>query len=289
MKVALLQLLPGRTADESARIGAEACARAKSLGADIALFPEMWSCGYTVPDDPARLAALALPPDGAFVRRFGELAAGLDLAILITFLEQSPEGPRNSAALFDRRGRHLFTYAKVHTCDFEAERHLARGDGFHVADLETPGGTVRAGCMICYDREFPESARILMLKGAELILVPNACHLDLNRQAQLRARAFENMLAVATCNYPRGLLTCNGRSSLFDGVARLPGGTVWRDTCALEAGAGEGICLAEFDLDALRAYRAREYHADTYRRPALYGLLAQDVREAPFLRDDYRA
>ena len=39
--------------------------------------------------------------------------------------------------------------------------------------------------MICYDREFPESARILMLQGAELILVPNACGLDLNRLAQI--------------------------------------------------------------------------------------------------------
>ncbi len=52
--------------------------------------------------------------------------------------------------------------------------------------------------MICFDREFPESARILMLKGAELILVPNACPMEINRLSQLRGRAFENMIAVAT-------------------------------------------------------------------------------------------
>lgn len=39
-----------------------------------------------------------------------------------------------------------------------------------------------------------------MLQGAELILVPNACPMEINRLAQLRARAYENMLAVATCN-----------------------------------------------------------------------------------------
>ena len=76
--------------------------------------------------------------------------------------------------------------------------------------------------MICYDREFPESARVLMLKGAELILVPNACPMEINRLSQLRGRAFENMLAVATCNYPASVPDCNGGSSAFDGVAYLP-------------------------------------------------------------------
>ena len=42
-------------------------------------------------------------------------------------------------------------------------------------------GEVKVGAMICYDREFPESARIMMLKGAELILVPNACPMEINR------------------------------------------------------------------------------------------------------------
>ena len=77
--------------------------------------------------------------------------------------------------MFDRRGRCTLTYAKVHTCDFEAERNLTPGDDFYVAELDTREGPVAIGAMICYDREFPESARILMLKGAESILVPNAC------------------------------------------------------------------------------------------------------------------
>lgn len=55
--------------------------------------------------------------------------------------------------------------------------------------------------MICYDREFPESARVLMLKGAELILVPNACPIDPARFHQLAARAYENMTGVAMANY----------------------------------------------------------------------------------------
>lgn len=195
MKIALLQILPGNTLADQQRIGFSACEKVKALGADIALFPEMWSSGYNINGQ-------AIPLDSEFIRSFGSLAQGLDMAICVTYLEKHTSGRRNSAVLFDRHGALKFNYAKVHTCDFEEERHLVPGDRFYVADLDTPSGTVKTGCMICYDREFPESARILMLKGAELILVPNACTMEINRLAQLRTRAFENMVGIATCNYP---------------------------------------------------------------------------------------
>ena len=62
LTLALLQLLPGDTRDESLRIGLEACRRAKSLGADLALFPEMWSCGYRLTDDPEKTPPWRFPP-----------------------------------------------------------------------------------------------------------------------------------------------------------------------------------------------------------------------------------
>ena len=134
--------------------------------------------------------------------------------------------------------------------------------------------------MICYDREFPETARILMLHGAELILVPNACPMEQNRLAQLRGRAYENMLAVATCNYPAGepprAPDCNGHSTLFDGVAFYGGFPGSRDTCVLEADGEEGVFIGELDLCMLRAYRARENQAETFRRPALYRELSAE-------------
>ena len=55
--------------------------------------------------------------------------------------------------------------------------------------------------MICFDREFPESARILMLKGAEIILTPNACEMEDNRICQFKTRAYENMVGVVLANY----------------------------------------------------------------------------------------
>ncbi len=50
--------------------------------------------------------------------------------------------------------------------------------------------------MICFDRDFPESARILMLKGAEIILVPNACLKTNIRLEQLKVRAYENVVSL---------------------------------------------------------------------------------------------
>ncbi len=61
--------------------------------------------------------------------------------------------------------------------------------------------SLHVGAMICHDREQPESARILMLQGAELILIPNACFFDSIRLAELQVRAFVNALVTAMANY----------------------------------------------------------------------------------------
>ena len=288
MKVALLQLLPGGSLEENLRIGVEACRRAKKMGADIALFPEMWSVGYQIPEDVDTLREMAVTADGDFISAFGALARELDMAVGITFLESWEPLPRNTLRLFDRFGKPVLTYAKVHTCDFGEECRLTPGDDFFVAELDTVQGTVKVGAMICYDREFPESARILMLQGAEIILVPNACPMELNRLSQLRARAFENMAGIATVNYPAGQPDCNGHSSAFDGVAYTPDCPESRDTCILEAGEEPGIYLAEFPMEMIRAYRSREVHGDAYRRPWKYGLLVREEKSAPFLRADFR-
>jgi predicted amidohydrolase len=123
------------------------------------------------------------------------------MAIAITYLERWPEAPRNTVLLIDRFGRPVLKYAKVHTCDFSVEALLTPGTDFPVCTLDTESGTVHVGAMICYDREFPESARILMLNGAEIILVPNACDMNEIRLRQLSVRAFENMVGVAMANY----------------------------------------------------------------------------------------
>jgi predicted amidohydrolase len=290
--VALLQIAAaGADPDANLATGERACRDAAALGADIALFPEMWSTGYEWSGAGGDvLAAQAVDRDGRFVNRFRELAAELGMAIAITFLESRPGGPRNTVTLIDRRGRDVLTYAKVHTCDFDAERVLTRGDGFATADLDTAAGPVRVGAMICFDVLFPESARVLMLQGAEIVLVPNASANDANHLVALRARAHENMVGVALANYPEP--EHGGRSAAFDAVAYTfepdpdPGRPV--DPTLVMAGGDEGIHLAHFDLDRMRAFRTVETQGDAYRRPGAYGLLLTARAAPPFVRPDAR-
>jgi predicted amidohydrolase len=285
--VALLQISAfGTDQLKNQAKGIQYCRQAAQLGADIALFPEMWNIGYT-PYDPDQPGAhqewlnLAIDRQSEFVTTFQTLAAQLDMAIALTYLENRSGLLHNVVSLIDRHGDILFTYAKVHTCDFDPmEAVIESGDEFYVSTLDTANGEVEVGAMICFDREFPESARLLMLKGAELILTPNACELEINRLSQYRARSFENMVALAMANYPHPQF--NGNSIAFDGIAFDQDGS--RDMLVEQGEDQEDILLAEFDLDQLRDYRQHEVWGNAFRKPAKYqALLSQEINP-PFIR-----
>jgi N-carbamoylputrescine amidase len=289
IKVALLQMT-GCGTDRAASLakGEIFCRRARAMGADVALFPEMWSVGMTFLDpkqegERERWQAQAINRDDPFITHFRNLARELQMAIALTYLEQWDGAPRNSVSLIDRHGEIVLTYAKVHTCEFDIETAVTPGAGFPVCTLETEQGYVKIGFMICFDREFPESARMLMLQGAELILTPNACTLDNHRLMQFRTRAYENMVGVAMTNYaaPQN----NGHSAAFDAVA-YSADEASRDTLIVEAGESEDIYLAAFDMDSIRAYRQREVWGNAFRRPRLYSLMTASEVEQPFVRPD---
>lgn len=292
LTIALLQMAScGNDQEENLRKGTDFCRQARAMGADIALFPEMWNVGYTFftedsPEARRQWAEPAVSEDDPFVLHFRALAQELDMAIALTYLQRWQPAPRNVVSMIDRRGSVVMTYAKVHTCDFDRESACTPGDEFKVCTLNTAQGDVKIGAMICYDREFPESARVLMLKGAEIILTPNACTLDENRLAQFRARAFENMVAVAMSNYapPQN----NGPSIAFDGIAfgEIDGPS--RDMKLIEAGEEEGVYLARFNLERLRAYRASEAWGNAFRKPRAYSTILSEKVEAPFIRPEAR-
>jgi predicted amidohydrolase len=276
LRVALLQLVSaGRDREANRAKGIASCRGAAELGAEIALFPELWSIGYA-PFDAAQPAdrdawrALAVARNDAFIAEHAALARELSMAIGVTYLEAWPGKPRNAFVLFDRRGEAVLHYAKTHLCPWgPPDTGCTPGDAFPVAKLDTRAGPVQVGAMICFDREFPEAARVLALRGAELILVPNASDLgeraagigDL-RLAQFRARAFESLAAVAMANYAAP--QHDGHSVAFhpDGAA-----------IAL-ADEGEQIVLADVDLERVRSFREAEAGRVTARRPDLYGAIS---------------
>jgi N-carbamoylputrescine amidase len=245
ISVALLQMAPHGNDQHANLLKADkVCRKAARLGADIALMPEMWNTGYaglegTDPKDRRAWQDQAVPRDGEWVGHFRMLAAELTMAIGVTYLETWPQAPRNTISLVDSRGEIVLTYAKVHTCDFSnAESATTPGDAWPVHTLTTARGQVAVGTMICYDREFPESARCLMLGGAELIMTPNACVLDEIKISQFRCRAVENAVAVAMTNYPAPVN--NGNSVAFgaDGAMLAQSGET--ETCVSAAARRSG-------------------------------------------------
>jgi len=261
--IALLQLIPEVTTADNLKMGLQACKRAQQMGADLALFPEMWRTGYNV-DEMQMHNAINHHDD--FIKQFCKKAQELSMAIAITYLGKGVSKPTNNVAIIDARGNIILDYAKVHICSFEGgpEVTLEPGNEFKVAQLTFAAGALNIGAMICFDREFPESARTLMLKGAEIIITPNACQMHNNpvlgnvRLAQYRTRAFENMIGVALANYPAPY--ADGHSCAFDTDGKQ----------IVIADEEEGIYLAQFDLDKIRAWQKKEVWGDTYRRPELY-------------------
>ena len=278
--VALLQI-EGFGLDQVRNIkkGVEKCREAKSRGADLAVFPELWNIGGAqCPLDPAGQQAwlnCAINRKGTFFKSFGALAKELNLNIAISYLEAHQPKPRNSTSILNEDGDVVLNYSKVFICDFGKELgnlrpnpqeigcdvHCCPGESFDVCLLKSAEDEVCVGAMICSDREFPEAATQLMLKGAELVVVPNACSWDEIRSSGLKTRAFDNMVGIAMANYPR---PGAGNSQAFTCVA-------WRDGKPLEtmlgkAGVQEEILLVSFDLQEIRRFRAEEAWRLEHRR-----------------------
>lgn len=293
MKIALVQKRavpnhPKRNLELAVRyIGEASC-----LGADLVLFPEMWSNGYAPPfdgafDDPTDPAfekerkewlENAVAIESGYVTAVKDAAAKYKIGVCATFLSKTEDKFQNTAIVIDRSGKILLNYAKVHTCDFSLEKLLQHGSEFQVCDFEG----VQIGVMICYDREFPESARVLMLKGAEIILVPNACDMNPLRLNQLSTRAFENMVGVAMANYPgKGW----GGSCAFSPVVFDENGNCLDNVIIKADDVLEEILIAEFDMDRMRAYRERETWGNAYRKPEAYTDLVRFEVKKPFIRD----
>lgn len=305
MKIALLQISSYEFDQEKNKLkGEHFCRIAKERNVDLILFPEMWNIGYTPydesvweyqfdpqnlnPDLKSKINAWykhAIDIDSEFIQHFQNLAQELHLAIAITFLQKGNQKPYNSIAIIDRYGKIILNYSKVHTCDFSLEALCETGKDFFVAQLEMAEEKVNIGAMICFDREFPESARILMLKGAEIILVPNSCNIDEHRTAQLKTRAYENMVGIAMTNYPAP--KCNGRSQAYSPVAyNANEQTV--NNLLVYGDENENIYIAEFNLQDIRAYREREVWGNSYRKPSAYEILLSKDIEYPFKRKNVR-
>lgn len=271
--IAVVQQKFDRSPAENMEKGLFAMERAKKMGADLALFPECFITGYHLPISMEE----ALDREDPLIQTLCRKAASLEMGLVATAFTKGHRRPRNTAFLIDKTGQILMEYSKVHTCDFSLEACLESGEAFCVCDFHG----VKLGLMICYDREYPESARVLMLKGAEIILVPNDCGSMRHRLAALSTRAYENMTGVVMANPPGENA---GRSCAFSPIIWDEAGRDQDNAIFIADERSEDIYLADFDLKALRLYRSKEMMGNTFRKVYAYKDLLDPAVRPPFIR-----
>jgi predicted amidohydrolase len=221
---------PGRsTPDANRTFYAEKIAAAGRLGVDLLCLGE----GITVVSTGQDYASVAEHVPGPTSRVLGEAARKARMYVVAGIYERDGPLIYNTALLIDREGKIAGKYRKTHLPDTEAKGGLMPGTEYPV--FKTDFGIV--GIQICYDNFFPEVARSLALRGAEIILLP--IWGDLRGQEYAwdivaRARAIDNSVYLVASIYS------NRRSLIIN-----PDGHILADT-----GRDEGLVTADIDLNA---------------------------------------
>ncbi|HTL53356.1 MAG TPA: carbon-nitrogen hydrolase family protein [Planctomycetota bacterium] len=263
IKIAGLQIATVKGDKEANIARAEALARkAAAEGAQLLVTPEVFVSGFV-----GGLAeeALAETIPGPTTDRFAKLARELGVHLVIGLSERHPDGGiANALAVLSDCGELLGVLRKVHINKFELGQGWRNGEGFPVVDIVTATGRCKTGAMICYDAELPESARLLILQGADLILSPcaNRCTTRDISRCTIRVRALESEAPILVVNHAEPALS--GHSMFIDHEGNI----------TQELRGGEGVLITEIDFDKLAAVRADGYYGLHHRRPQLYGLLA---------------
>ena len=247
---------------------------ASKNGADILLLPECFVTGYELPIPYEK----SISCDDEVIMKICQVAKEHNIGVVLTSFTKGKTQPQNTAFVIDKSGKILMKYSKVHTCDFADEKDVEAGTEFKVCDFDG----IKIGIMICYDREYPESARMLMLKGAEIILVPNDCGSMKPRLQALSTRAYENMVGIAMANANGDNAGC---SCAYSPICWDKNGICLDNTIVLADDVSEGLYYADFDMDAIRDYRRREMMGNTFRKVAAYKELLDATILEPFIRD----
>lgn len=278
MRIGLLQMdVKPDQPEKNRRIAARLVQEAAAQGCDVAVLPETWNTGFF---PRARLEELAEKDGGESRAMLAELAARYQMNLvggsLVTCRDRGraeeadqPKTPPlcepafyNTAYVFDRQGRQLAQYDKIHGFSLAGENRVFQ-PGQTLCTFRLDG--VLAGLILCYDLRFGELARSLALQGIELLFVP--AQWPFPRQEHWRilnqARAIENQLYVACvngCGAYSGSVSC-GSSMLVDPLGRV----------ICQAGTQEQVVWGEADFSQVSQIR-EQIPVFRDRRPEIYRL-----------------
>lgn len=241
----------------TARRFAQAAQRA---ACDVLVLPEIFDMGY----DLARVAADSPRTEPPPIPELQEIARAHGLHVIAGVADTHDGAVYNAIALVDPDGGVTAKYYKTHlvtAAPMHEERFLRAGDEFVVAKV----GDLMCGVMTCYDLRFPEVARVMTVRGAQVIVLASAWPMVRlpHWEILVRARAIENQVYMLACNRigedGPGLLFC-GTSMAID-----PYGT----TIGAASAVDEELVLADVRPERVDAVRGK-IKALRDRRPELY-------------------
>ncbi len=260
---------------------AEAQVRAAAAaGAQVILLPELFENLYFCQVECEDYFSLAHPlDDHPFIPRFQALAAELGAVLPVSYFEAAGPAYYNSLVCIDADGRCLGNYRKTHIPDgpgYEEKYYFNPGDtGFRVWDTRFG----RIGIGICWDQWYPETARAMMLLGADFLLYPTAIGSEpaevespnsyLMWQRAMQGHAVSNSTYIGACNRTSREVV-GGLEQTYYGHSFI---TDYTGAIVEELGEQEeGYVLHTLNLAEARKFRAgMGFFRD--RRPELYGPL----------------
>jgi len=243
-------------------------------GVQILCLQEIFNTPYFCPGQDREWYKSAEPVPGPTVERMQEYARKFDMTIVVPVYEKEMPGLLyNTAAVIDAGGKYLGKYRKNHLPHVAGfwEKFFFRPGNFGYPVFETKYGKI--GVYICYDRHFPEGARILGLNGAEIVYNPSATVAGLSQylwKLEQPAHAVANGYFMGCINRlgvekPWDLGKFYGTSYFVD-----PKGQIFAEASDDK----DELLVAEFDLDMIDEVRSTwQFFRD--RRPETYGKLVE--------------
>lgn len=282
--VAAVQMKCSKSVEKNIAHAEELVRQAAAKGAEIVLLPELFERPYFCQERRYEYYEYAQTvEENPAVRHFSRVAAELGIVIPVSFYEKEVNNTYNSVAVLDADGKNLGIYRKTHIPDdhyYQEKFYFTPGDtGFKVFD--TRFGTIGVG--ICWDQWFPETARGMALKGAEILFYPTAigsepileCDSMPHWRRCMTGHAACNLMPVVAANRigTEEVVPCaeNGNQSsalTFYGSSFITDAT--GEVVEQMDRVSEGFILHSFDLDELESER-KSWGLFRDRRPEMYG------------------
>lgn len=242
---------------------------AAKQGSRLVILPEMFNCPYKTSAFPIFAEEY---PHGKTMAMLSEAAQQEQVYLVGGSIPESEDGViYNTSFIFGPRGELLGKHQKIHLFDADIEggpcfqESKTLGAGRKPTVIATPLATI--GVCVCYDIRFPELSRTMVLRGAEIIIIPAAFNMTTGPahwELLLKARAVDNqayVVGAGQATNEQACYVCYGHSAVVD-----PWGHI-----TTQAGGEETILYTDIDFDLVAKIR-RELPLLKHRRPDLYQL-----------------